>query len=73
MGGSEAEFSEDMMQEFDFAGRAFRNEIRMLRRDFMLGKLCDDKCLLFRSGRDKSNFILIFLNPKIFADRQAYI
>jgi len=58
IGGSEAEFSEDLMQEFDFAGRAFRNEVRMVRRDFMLGKLCDKKSPLFGLLEHSMGFII---------------
>ncbi len=58
VGSSKAEFSEDLMREFDFAGRAFRNEIRMVRRDFMLGKLCDDKCPLFGLLEGSKGFVV---------------
>jgi|GEM_PF-2427624 len=46
------------MQEFDFAGRAFRNEVRMVRRDFMLGKLCDKKSPLFGLLEHSMGFII---------------
>ena len=46
------------MREFDFAGRAFRNEIRMVRRDFMLGKLCDDKCPIFGLLEGSKGFVV---------------
>lgn len=39
LGTSKVKFTEELMRSFDFAGQAFRQELRLVRMDFMLGKL----------------------------------
>ncbi|HPR65557.1 MAG TPA: GMC family oxidoreductase [Methanothrix sp.] len=58
IGGTGAEFSKDLMEEFDLAGRAFKSEIRMVRRDFMLGKFCDEKSSIFGMLERSTGFII---------------
>ena len=57
-GGKEVEFSEELMREFDFAGRTKRSEIRMVRHDLMLGRLCQDHCPLFDLLEGSKGFII---------------
>lgn len=58
IGGKEVEFDDDLMREFDFLGKAKRSEIRMVRHDFMLGKLCGADSPLLGILRGSKGFII---------------
>lgn len=57
-GTSKTRFSEEMMQKFDFNGQVFRDEIRMVRRDFMLGKYCTGDSPVFELMKKAPGFMM---------------
>ncbi len=58
LGATRVKFTEELMHSFDFAGQAIRNELRLVRKDFMLGKLCKKDNSLFKWLDRSSGFIM---------------
>ncbi|MBI3023096.1 MAG: GMC family oxidoreductase, partial [Thaumarchaeota archaeon] len=57
-GTSEIKFSQEMMLMFDFTGQLFHDEIRMVRRDLMLGRYCSMSSPLFKLLERAPSFIM---------------
>ena len=57
-GTSDVRFTEELMLMFDFTGQLFRDEIRMVRKDFMVGKYCIMKSPVFDLLKRAPGFIM---------------
>jgi hypothetical protein len=58
LGTSEIRFTKALMSSFDFAGQAMKEELRLVRKDFMLGKQCYQDASLFKLLEQASNFLM---------------
>lgn len=57
-GTSEIKFTEDMMLMFDFTGQLLHDEIRMIRKDFMVGKYCAQNSPIIKVLERAPGFIM---------------
>jgi len=57
-GTKDGRFTEDMMHMFDFAGQLSRDEIRIVRKDFMVGKHCTMGSPIFGMLKKALGFIM---------------
>jgi hypothetical protein len=55
---SKVKFTEEMMEMLDFAGQLHHNEIRMIRKDIMVGKYCTMESLIFNLLKRAPGFIM---------------
>jgi hypothetical protein len=58
VGGSVANFDQEMMNFFDFPGQVVRNEVRTLKEDFMVGILYEADSPLFKAIEGSRGFIM---------------
>ena len=57
-GTSDVKFTEEMMFMFDLTGQLFHDEIRMLRKDFMVGKYYTMDSPVFKMLKKAPGFII---------------
>ncbi|MDD1750065.1 MAG: hypothetical protein LUO89_09345, partial [Methanothrix sp.] len=58
LGTTKVRFTEELMRSFDFTGQAIRNELRLVRKDLMLGKLCNKDNSIFKLLDRSSGFMM---------------
>ncbi|HSD56696.1 MAG TPA: GMC family oxidoreductase, partial [Methanotrichaceae archaeon] len=58
LGASEVRFTEELMCSFDFAGQALKDKLRLVRKDFILGKLCYQDASSFKLLEQASSFLM---------------
>jgi hypothetical protein len=57
-GTSDVVFTEDMMMMFDFTGQLLHDELRMVRKDFMVGKYCADSSPILKLLERAPGFLM---------------
>ncbi len=57
-GTSDVKFTEEMMLMFDLTGQLFHDEIRMVRKDFMVGRYCTMDSPIFKLLKKAPGFIM---------------
>ncbi|MDD1751362.1 MAG: GMC family oxidoreductase [Methanothrix sp.] len=57
-GTSDVKFTEDMMLMFDFTGQLLHDELRMVRKDFMVGKYCAPNSPIIKLMERASGFVM---------------